>query len=318
MTWIELSTHATNEAIDWIRTLLAPLDYIQSINVVSNSDLSKSFNEILEKLLEVKIYLLDNNQSYSRVEQIKQLLSSLQRTGMITELETAIAHNISSSDAALPINRVGQFVILPLHSTYQPQTFQEIVLNVEQSAAFGSGLHPATILSLTLLERYIKPEMNILDLGCGSGILSVAMAKLGATVTAIDNDPVAVAATQVTVQENQVTDQVTVLSGSLGTGTNLGHWMGGDLISENQQLQPAAKFDLIVANIFARIHLRLVDDYRNALHQSCDRSALLITAGYDTDYEDEINQTFVQAGFYQCDRAQQEDWVALVHQLNGH
>ena len=97
--------------------------------------------------------------------------------------------------------------------------------------------------------------MQVLNLGCGSGILSVALAKLGAGVLALDNDPAAVQAAKANVELNAVQQQVTVMQGSLGTGARLGHWMGWMALGEVQPIQGQAAFDLIVANILARVHI---------------------------------------------------------------
>jgi ribosomal protein L11 methyltransferase len=171
---------------------------------------------------------------------------------------------------------------------------------------------------LELLERWVKPGMNVLDLGSGSGILSVAMAKLGATVTAIDNDPVAAEATQATVDRNQVSAQVTVLHGSLGRGGGLGHWLGDDpsagapgRSSMAQTLHPQADFDLIAANILGRIHITLAPDFGAALRPG----GLLITAGFTMDYADGVSEALQEVGFEEADRATIADWIALAYHL---
>jgi len=264
----------------------------------------------------IQMYLPNEAQSRTQVDQLLQVLSPLQRTGMITDMQTAIVDEILVIHDLSPIHRVGRFVILPLDGNAYIPNVDEIPLQVEQTLAFGSGFHPATVLSLKLLERFVMPGMHVLDLGCGSGILSIAMAKLGATVTAIDNDPTAIAATQQAIYENHVSQSVTTLVGSLGDGSQLGHWLGEALSHEVQVIRPNKDFDLIVANIFARIHLSLVEDYRNALCNDSDRSGFLITAGYDTDYEQEIKQTFAQAGFKLLAIEQIGSWIAHVHQLH--
>lgn len=315
MSWIELSTYATTEAIDWIRTLLASVDYSGEINISKpiDSDLDNSNHSVEETFL-VQFYLPDQSQSRTKVTQVIQQLATLERTGMITALQSALVQDLPSTSEFAAIHQVGRFVILPSNSSNFPLNANDIPLKVEQTLAFGSGFHPATVLSLKLIERYVSSSMTTLDLGCGSGILSVAMAKLGANVTAIDNDRVAIAATQTMIQNNDVTQSVTTFVGSLGNGSSLGHWMGDSLTSDVTTIQPDANFDLIVANIFARIHISLVQDYHKALYQNPDRSGLLITAGYDIDYEAEIKQTFAAMGFKLLDTERLGSWVAHVHQ----
>ena len=211
-----------------------------------------------------------------------------------------------------PIHRIGQrFVVLATDAVYQPCP-DEILLRLKPSLAFGSGLHPATMLSVRLLERYVTPGMKALDLGCGSGILSVAIAKLGAQVLALDNDAIAVQATQATIQDNQVEAQVTVQCGSLGDGSSLGHWMSGTLTQEVSTVQ-ASDLDLIVANILGRIHITLAADYRNALRPN----GLLITAGFTTDQELEVVAALQTVGFEALKYKRSGDWIAIAHRLRA-
>ncbi len=291
MSWIELSLDATSEAIDWIRSLLATIDYTGDLQIEKASS---------PWAFHVCFYLSDR----AKVNQIETALSSLHRTGMTTQLEIAIVEQKSESSTA--VHRVGdRFVIA--NGNYQAQS-SEIVLNIQESLAFGSGFHPATILSLRLIERHVTPNLEGLDLGCGSGILSIAMAKLGARVYAIDNDPIAVEATQRAIVENSVS--VKVDRASLGKGSDLGHWMGGE-VSETRSIGPAENFDLIVANVFARILLDLSKDLKKALRPM----GRLILAGFTIEYETELTETLTPLGFELIDREQIEDWIAIVYQL---
>ncbi|MBF2025726.1 MAG: 50S ribosomal protein L11 methyltransferase [Oscillatoriales cyanobacterium C42_A2020_001] len=318
MNWIELSTHTTDEAIDWIRTSLATTNSIKKLQI-------QTFSESNEQQLQtsfkptwthtVRLYLLNEINTRSQVETIIRLLSPLHRTGMIDEISVATVEEKDIDQSEQSSFRVGRFVIESANAQDRERSPNEIPLLLVHSLAFGSGLHPATVLSLKLIERYVTSGMNTLDLGCGSGILSVAMAKLGAQVLAIDNDAIAAAATQATVNLNQVADCVTVRVGSLGRGSDLGHWMGGDLNHEVPTIQPNSKFNLIAANILARIHITLAEDYYNALLQTKTQTSFLITAGYTNDYVEEINTTFAKTGFQQTDSEHLNEWTGLVHQL---
>ncbi|EKQ70875.1 ribosomal protein L11 methylase [Leptolyngbyaceae cyanobacterium JSC-12] len=319
MNWIELSTDATHEAIDWIRTSLATIDFISKIQIKDYVALGE--NQIQNQLesshwtFTAYIYLPNQPNHRTKVETIVYLLSPLHRTGMISEISVATVSEKEVDHAEPFFFRVGRFVIGA--ANVQTQSLDDIPLLLEPSLAFGSGLHPATILSLKLIERYVTPSMNTLDLGCGSGILSVAMAKLGARVLAIDNDAIAVEATQAAIHYNQVANQVTAMLGSLGQGSNLGHWLGGDLTYDIPMIQPNSAFNLITANILARIHITLVNDYRDALLQANSQTRLLITAGYTNDYAEEINETFIKAGFEQIDSEHLNEWTAFLHQLEN-
>jgi ribosomal protein L11 methyltransferase len=237
---------------------------------------------------------------------------------MTTELQTFVVDQkppkIEQNPENSLIRHIGdRFVILSADSDYQTSNSQEIVLRLQNSLAFGSGLHPATILSLQLIERHVQPSLHALDLGSGSGILSVALAKLGAMVLAIDNDRIAVSATQDAVERNQVSSQVTVTEASLGSASQLGHWMGGDSIESVTEIQANGQFDLIVANIFARVHISLAAEFYKALRNTSTHSGILITAGYTSDREEDVTSAMIEAGFAVCDRVQIDEWMAIAY-----
>jgi ribosomal protein L11 methyltransferase len=309
MVWIELSMNATDEAIDWISTLLAQRGLGQRHGIEqSDLELRVAASADSDWPFQVQIYLRQTAAVQTQVDQISSLLSPLQRTSLISEPEIYQLDDLPPLPSGAPL-RVGRFLISAQELTLQPHLQpQEIALRLPANLAFGYGCHPATRLALGLLETHVAQGMQALDLGSGSGILTVAMAKLGATVLALDNDPVAVQASQNTIQLNQVA--ATAELGSLGTGSSLGHWMGGDL-APVATVTPQAQFDLIAANILARIHISLADAYRQALRPN----GLLITAGFTSEFETEVNLAFGQAGLNCIDSARSREWVALAHRL---
>lgn len=292
---IELSLDANGEAIDWIRSLLATVNFDGNLQI-ETAPAPWAFH--------VCFYL--PNDDRAKIDQIETALSSLHRTGMTTELEITIVEQ--KLEDAITTHRIGnKFVIANGNYKEQPN---EIALNIEESLAFGSGFHPTTTLCLRLIERHITPNLEILDLGCGTGILSVAMAKLGAQVHAIDNDAIAVEATERAIHQNSV--DVKVDRASLGKGSDLGHWMGGE-VPETLSIKPAQNFDLIVANMFARILIDLSEDLKAAL-QPMGR---LILSGFTSEYEEELTETLTPLGFERIDREQLGEWIAIVYQLKS-
>jgi ribosomal protein L11 methyltransferase len=124
------------------------------------------------------------------------------------------------------VQRIGtRTVIVPSWLEYAPQP-NDIVLRLDPGMAFGTGLHPTTQLCVGFIEQHVAPGLHVLDLGCGSGILAIAAARLGATVLALDTDPIAVTATRENVERNDVAGLVSVAEGSLGGGAALDHWLG--------------------------------------------------------------------------------------------
>ncbi|WP_271254362.1 50S ribosomal protein L11 methyltransferase [Pseudanabaena sp. Chao 1811] len=316
MSWIELSIDTTNEAVDWVCTLLAKAIAVEDMHISEYQEESSQWT------FTIQMYLPEDARIHQRIDEIEKILTPLHRTGMTSGLQTFILDHkpihigSESYTASSLIRKIGdRFVVLSAASDYQAHP-QEIVLRLQNSLAFGSGLHPATILSLRLLERHVKPNLDTLDLGSGSGILSVAMAKLGAKVLAIDNDPIAVSATQDAVERNQVTQQVTVKEASLGSASQLGHWMGGDSIESVPAIAAQEQFDLIVANIFARVHISLAPEFYKALRSTSTHSGILITAGYTSDRAENVASAMADVGFVECDRAQIDEWIAIAFYQN--
>jgi ribosomal protein L11 methyltransferase len=312
MSWIELSLDTTNEAVDWVCTLLANVIAVEDLHISEYSARPAKWT------FTIQMYLPEDTQTYKRIEVISSLLNSLHRTGMTTELQTFVVDQkppkVESNLENSLIRHIGdRIVIVSADSDYQAKNSQEIVLHLQNSLAFGSGLHPATILSLQMIERHVKPLFHVLDLGSGSGILSVALAKLGANVLALDNDRIAVSATQDAVDRNQVSSQVTVNEASLGKASQLGHWMGGDSIDSVAEIKANGQFDLIVANIFARVHISLAAEFYKALRNTSTHSGILITAGYTSDREEDVTLAMIEAGFAVCDRAQIDEWIAIAY-----
>ncbi|MBW4688025.1 MAG: 50S ribosomal protein L11 methyltransferase [Komarekiella atlantica HA4396-MV6] len=313
MQWIELSLDTTNEAVDWVCTLVAETINIDDVQITKYAELNKAQWTFI-----IRLYLPYDAHSRTRVEKIINLLSPLHRTGLTTAIQTTVVdQKPTNADILNPlVHRIGKrFVVLTPDVPYQSQATDEITLRLKTSLSFGSGLHPATIVSLQMLERYVLPTMNVLDLGSGSGILSVAIAKLGANVLALDNDSIAVEATQDAVHLNGVEQQVTVMQGSLGCGSDLGHWMGGDTIDNVPRIEARDKFDLIVANILARMHIALTNDFQRALRQTDAHTGLLITAGFTTDNEDNVAKALTEVGFELVGCERLNEWVALAHRL---
>jgi ribosomal protein L11 methyltransferase len=313
MSQIELSLHTTHEGVDWVRSLLAANGYRNQLRI-HPSAVSTDPPDLNSKdwAFTLRLYLPNDVAAQTQVATLTHLLSPLHRTGMATPLEALVLE--SEMDVVkLPTQRIGRRFVIATDWSKLTSDQSEILIQLPSSLAFGSGFHPATQLVLELLEQFVTPTMKTLDLGCGSGILSVAMAKLGATVLALDNDPTAIAATQAAVELNRVSPQVKVVAGSLGQGGTLGHWLGGELVDTPIAIVPDSSFDLIAANVLGRIHVALAADYWSALRTTSPEGGFLITAGFTDDYADEVNTALVKAGFASVEQVRSQEWVAFAH-----
>jgi ribosomal protein L11 methyltransferase len=164
-----------------------------------------------------------------------------------------------------------------------------------------------------LLEEYMPPDTRVMDLGCGSGILAIVAAHLGAKeILAIDTDPIAVEATIANAAINGVAGSMKIFEGSLGKGNSLGHWLSWDApdVPSGTAVNPESlQCDVIAANLIAKVLVFLADEMYAALKPG----GLLISSGIIADREDEVALAFTAAGLERLDRRSEGDWVALYH-----
>lgn len=205
--------------------------------------------------------------------------------------------------------RVGRrIVIVPVWEEYKPEPGETVIL-LEPGMAFGTGLHPTTRLCLEALESRLAPGGTVLDVGTGSGVLSIAAAKLGAgPVMALDADPVAVRTARENTALNGVADQVAVRHGSLPGDVPEG-WiqlypdLGGDLY-----LLEAGCFDMVLVNILAPVIIGMAP----ALAARLRTAGFLITAGLIEKQEQAVLDALQAEGLHVIARTQEDDWLCLV------
>lgn len=190
---------------------------------------------------------------------------------------------------------VGKFYVRPSWCE-RSQDSALIDLLIDPALAFGSGHHESTNMCLALLSELARAGTSELDVGCGSGILSIAMKKLGAKVSACDTDEQAVTATQQNAEKNGV--QIDKIW--LGSVSSLNEQ------SSNKSVQP--QFDLIVANIIADVILILSADLKRALKPG----GKLVLSGILEKYKDRIEQAFSDLNFVQMKK--QNEWLSFVYE----
>ena len=336
MTWMELSVEVDPEAVEPVSELLSQAGYNRGVVVdrpIIPGDDGPEFSYDPSRPVTLRTYLPVDDQAEAtraRLEQALWHLGRMRPVGPLRVRQVAEEDWANAWKQHYSVQRIGErTVIVPSWLDYAPRP-DDIVLRLDPGMAFGTGLHPTTRLCLALLEPYVRPGAAVLDLGCGSGILAIAAARLGAgAVLALDNDPIAVAAARENVARNEVGSVVQVAEGSLGTGAALGHWLGasvdqatgrsGDEKASSDSIvrppalpatpPPSGPFDLIVANIIATVLVALAEDLAAALAPD----GLLISSGIIAEREDEVALAYAAAGLERVARRQESDWVALVH-----
>lgn len=297
MDWIEVRLSVDGEAAEAISEVLARYGH-QGIAIEQEGILPGLWDDgdtPPPERLTVKAYLPNDE----RVEEAKMRLeAALGHMSLMYPMPTPEYTLLKEEDWAEawkahyhPI-RVGKnLLIRPLWVDYDLQP-DDIELALDPGMAFGTGTHPTTQLCLLALEERMQPGLQVLDLGCGSGILAIAAAKLGAaSVLGVDTDPIAVQATVENAQQNGVAEKITAQTGSL-----------------EGLVGSARRFDLIVVNILAHIIISMCGQ---GLGQVVRPGGISIFSGIIDTQADELEAALRETGLEPYHRFQQGDWVAV-------
>lgn len=189
-------------------------------------------------------------------------------------------------------SKVGErIVVKPIWEEYEAKV-GELVVNLDPGMAFGTGTHETTRMCIQALERYVKEDSTVFDVGCGSGILAIAAAKLGSKLAiGVDLDPVAVESSIENVKYNDL-ENIEILHGNLV-----------EVIDE--------KADIVVANILAEIICILTDDVKRVLKDG----GVFITSGIIHDRVDMVCEKLQSTGFEIVEKNKDGEWNCIVAKL---
>ncbi|GAP62086.1 ribosomal protein L11 methyltransferase [Ardenticatena maritima] len=255
-----------------------------------------------EPRLAVRGYIPDTPNGLEAVQKLREAIWHLSMIYPLPEVQVRPLHEKDWTEAwkqHYHRQRVGErLVIAPAWDTTPPAE-DEIVIFIDPGMAFGTGQHPSTQLVLRLLEAECQPGMRVYDVGCGSGILSIAAAKLGASqIDAVDIDAVAVEATCENAERNNVPcgpdtrEGIRVATGSIETF--------------------AGPYDLILINILAEIIVGLLPHVPARLAPG----GRAILAGIIAEREPLVLDALRLHGLHVVRRETMGDWVGLVIAAN--
>ncbi len=308
MNWIEVSVTTDREAAEAVAELFNRYGQGGAVVETPVDCFEYELEGRLPETVIVKTYLPAEGGDPA----LRRLEEGLWHLGRIRPIPPPVVRRLAEEDWAEAWKRqyhrlrVGQrTVIVPAWEEYTPAP-AEVVIRLEPGQAFGTGLHPTTRLCLAALERHLTPGDAVLDVGTGSGVLSIAAAKLGArSVLALDADPLAVAAATENIARNGVAETVTVRRGSLPGGEAVPHHF---LRDGPLELLETGRFDLILVNILAPV----IRGMAPALAARLGPAGRLIAAGLIESQEAEIVGALQAQGLRVIERDQEEDWVALI------
>ncbi len=245
----------------------------------------------------LKAYFLQDGGEQRALRSLRRYLKSLQEiNSKLPYIETETA-SVPEQDWGenwkrffKPLRVGSRFVVKPPWARIRLKR-GEIPIEITPGMAFGTGTHATTKLCMEALEKRLKKRgLSVLDVGTGSGILSIAAAQLGAgEVLGIDIDQLAVEIARENVSRNQVSDTVRIRKGGIG-----------DI---------RKRFDLVVANL----DFRSLKKMRMALIRHIKRHGFLILSGVLETEEERLRQQYIQTGDLQWIEAIQEgEWVCLI------
>ena len=311
MKWAEVSITTSHEATEFIAEIFHDLG--ASGVVIEDPELVNSYihsgqwdyTDIPEaentEVVTVKAYLPVD-------EELDEKLRSFER-----EVNALAGHNVDKGPGAISCNeiqdedwaenwkqyfhteKVGDItVIKPTWEEYEASP-DDVVIELDPGEAFGTGNHPTTAMCIRELETLVKGGMTVFDVGTGSGILSIAAAKLGAgKITAVDYDRTALKVAKENIEQNHAEDVIT-----LGQS---------DILK-----QVEGRADLVIANIIADIIIRLFDELEDHLNPG----GTLLASGIIADRIGDVTGAALAHGFTIDKVVEMSGWVAMVIHTGG-
>ena len=297
--WTKLTVSAKTSDLDSITAVMSMLDNGLMIEDYSDFSFSGMYGELVDDSIlnadrdtvRVSLFVPDDKSVVEYKEYVETRLSALGVEGEIAlegMNEDDWAESWKQYYKPIPLGRV---TIVPAWEKYDARE-GEIIIRMDPGMAFGTGTHETTRLVMRIMQDELHGGERVLDVGTGSGILSICASKLGArSCNAYDIDPVAVKVAKENAKDGGC-DNITVGVSDLLSGVDLS---GG-------------KYNFCVANIVADIIIRMMPDIPNYLNEG----APLILSGIIAPRADEVREAVKANGFTIIREEQENDWLAIM------
>lgn len=308
MKWIEVTIKTTTEAVEAVTSILYECEVGGVVIEDPNDFLFQDKEDIAWDYIEenvfdtgyegviIKAYLNEQKNIVGEVEMVREKIKLLPTYGInigegsvnITEVDEQDWAN-SWKQYYKPAKVGEKIVVKPTWEEYEKNE-GDIVIELDPGMAFGTGTHETTTMCIKELEKRINNEDVVFDIGCGSGILSIAAAKLGAKKTiGVDLDEVAVKVAKENAELNNVDSSVEIRYGNLM-----------NVVTE--------KADIVVANIIADIIAILAKDVSNFLNDD----GLFIASGIILDKIEFVKAALLENNFEILEVNTMGEWSAIV------
>lgn len=323
MKWNKYTIETTTAAEDYMSAMLADLG-IEGVEIEDNIPLSKEdqadmFIDFLPELppddgvSHVSFYLEDNGEDYTDLlRQVKLALEDLRKivdvgSGVITSDQTEDLDWINNWKQFFSSFYIEDILIKPTWEELKPEDADKFLIEIDPGVSFGTGKHETTQLCIRQLLKYIRgnddyqPENKapkVLDVGCGSGILSIVALKLGASaVVGTDLDPDCMTSTRENMEVNHLSE-------------GLGTFYVGNLIDDTalQEKVGAEEYDIVVANILADVIIPMAP----VIPARLKSGGYFITSGIIDFKENEVKNAIEAAGLEIVEINHQGEWVNIT------
>lgn len=325
MNWTEVSIYTTTNGIEIINGALLKLGINDAViedasvfeDFLYNDTLNWDYyDEDLARMKDCesccKVYLADNSQGKEMLKELYELINIIKNEesdidlGRL-EVKTKI---LNDEDWAnnwkqyfKPFTVADKIIIKPSWEELTGDVEDKIVLEIDPGMSFGTGQHHTTRLCIEQLIKYLNTGMEVLDMGCGSGILSIASILLGADKsTGVDIDENAARIAMENAALNNIyKDRLNVYCGD---------------VTESKQLQDTIgynKYDMIAVNIIAQVIMGMSFTFPKFLKSD----GLVIASGIIKKYVDDVVHNFEKLGFEILEIKSSEEWVCITARNNG-
>lgn len=317
MKWNKITLEIREEVEDIVISTLADIGLegaeIQDKQPLSEQDKKQMFVDILPDMPEddgvayLNFYLDEDEDVNAMLEKVKAELEELRMfvdigSGMITLSQTEDKDWINNWKQYFKQFYVDDILIIPSWEEVKEEDKDRMIIYIDPGTAFGTGMHETTQLCIRQLKKYVTSETELLDVGTGSGILSIVALKLGAKhAVGTDLDPCAVPA----VEENKEANEIPVEAFDM---------MIGNIIDDKEVQDKVGyeKYDIVVANILADVLVPLTPVILNQMK----KGGIYITSGIIDDKEETVVNAVKAAGLEVLEVTHQGEWVSVTARKN--
>ena len=318
MRWNKFTLKTRSEVEDIVISTLAEAG-VEGVEIedkvpLTEQDKQQMFVDILpdgpadDGIAYLNFYLDEKEDKEKLLANVKDALEELRMfvdigEGTITESQTEDKDWINNWKQYFHQFYVDDILIIPSWEEVKPEDKNKMIIHIDPGTAFGTGMHETTQLCIRALKKYVTSETEILDVGCGSGILGMLALKFGAKHSlGTDLDPCAIDATHENMEVNGIRkDQYEVMIGN---------------IIDDKAVQDAVgyeKYDIVAANILADVLVPLTPVI---IHQM-KPGAVYITSGIIEDKENVVVEAVKAAGLEVLEVNHQGEWVSVVARKNA-